>query len=42
MENLQKYQLEAVKKNDDLYRKERETYFINKFNTYYHGHFLTR
>lgn len=29
--------LEAVKKNDDLYRKERETYFINKFNTYYQG-----
>ena len=29
--------LEAVKKNDDLNRKERETYFINKFNTYYHG-----
>ena len=29
--------LEAVKKNGDLYRKEIETYFINKFNTYFHG-----
>ena len=29
--------LEKVRSNDDLYRKERETYFINKFNTYYHG-----
>jgi hypothetical protein len=26
-----------VKSNDDLYRKEREKYFIRKFNTYYRG-----
>ena len=26
--------LEKVKKNDDLYRKEREKYFIRKFNTF--------
>ena len=25
------------KKNDDLYRKEREKYFIRKFNTFYKG-----
>ena len=35
--NLKVSILEAVKKNYILYRKERETYFINKFNTYYHG-----
>ena len=29
--------LERVKSNDDLYRKEREKYFIRKFNTYYRG-----
>ena len=29
--------LEQVKKNDILYRKEREKYLINKFNTYYQG-----
>ena len=29
--------LEKVKKNDDLYRKEREKYFIRKFNTFYRG-----
>ena len=29
--------LERVKKNDESYRKERETYFINKFNTFYRG-----
>ena len=29
--------LEKVKKNDELYRKEREHYFIRKFNTYYKG-----
>ena len=29
--------IEQVKKNDEYYRKERETYCINKFNTYYEG-----
>ena len=29
--------LKKVKYNDDSYRKERETYHINKFNTYYQG-----
>ena len=29
--------LEKVKKNDELYREEREHYFIRKFNTYYKG-----
>ena len=29
--------LEKVKKNDDLYRKEREKYFFRKFNTFYKG-----
>ena len=29
--------LEKVKSNDDLYRKEREKYFIRKFNTFYKG-----
>ena len=29
--------LEKVKKSDDLYRKEREKYFIRKFNTFYRG-----
>ena len=27
--------LERLRSNDDLYRKEREKYFIRKFNTYY-------
>ena len=27
--------LKDVNKNDDLYRKEREKYFIRKFNTFY-------
>ena len=27
--------LEKVKNNDDEYRKQREKYFIRKFNTYY-------
>ena len=35
--NLKVSILEAVKKKYILYRKERETYFINKFNTYFHG-----
>ena len=29
--------LEQVKYNDEAYRKERETFFINKFNTFYKG-----
>ena len=29
--------LEIVKSSDDVYRKEREKYFIRKFNTYYKG-----
>lgn len=29
--------IEQVKKNDMMYRKEGETYFIRKFNTLYHG-----
>ena len=29
--------LEQVKYNDEAYRKERETFFINKFNTFYQG-----
>ena len=29
--------LEKLKNKDDTYRKEREKYFINKFNTFYKG-----
>ena len=29
--------LEKVKKHDEQYRKQREKYFIKKFNTYYKG-----
>ena len=29
--------LEQVKKRDPLYRKEREKYFIQKFDTFYNG-----
>ena len=29
--------VEQVKIEDDNYRKERERYFINKFNTFYDG-----
>ena len=29
--------LERVKRNDTMYRKEREKYLINKFNTFYKG-----
>ena len=29
--------LEKVRQKDDLYRKEREKYFIRKFNTFYRG-----
>ena len=40
--DLQVTILEQVKKEDDQYRKERETYFINKFNTFYSGMNKTR
>ena len=29
--------IEKVKKEDKVYREQRESYFINKFNTYYEG-----
>ena len=29
--------LEQVRYNDEEYRREREKYFINKFDTFYHG-----
>ena len=29
--------LEQVKQNNEQYRKERESYFIRRFNTYYNG-----
>ena len=29
--------IEQVKKNDENYRREREKYFIRKFNTFYSG-----
>ena len=29
--------LEQVRSSDDVYRREREKYFIRKFNTYYKG-----
>ena len=29
--------LEQIKKKDTLYRKERESYFIRKLNTFYGG-----
>ena len=35
--NLKITILEQVKVKDPEYRKERETYFINKFDTYYNG-----
>ena len=35
--DMKMFILEKVKKNDELYRKEREHYFIRKFNTYYKG-----
>ena len=35
--NVQITILEQVKKNDTMYRKEREKYFINKFNTIEEG-----
>ena len=35
--NLKVTILEQIKVNDEAYRKERETYFINKFNTFHQG-----
>ena len=37
MANVKITILEQVKKPDIMYRKEREKYFINKFNTYCQG-----
>ena len=37
LSNLKIAVLEQVKSEDTLYRKEREKYFINKFNTFYRG-----
>ena len=33
--NMKVIILEKIKKNDEMYKKEREIYFRNKFNTYY-------
>ena len=35
--DLQLIILEQAKKEDETYKKEREKYFINKFNTFYGG-----
>ena len=35
--NMKFVVLEQTKNSDDLYRKERETFFINKFRTYHNG-----
>ena len=35
--NLKAAIIEQVLKNEEEYRKEREHFFINKFNTYYEG-----
>ena len=35
--NMKVLVIEKVKKIDDLYRKERETYLIRKFNTFQKG-----
>ena len=35
--NLKITIVEKLKKDDGPYRKERETFLINKFNTYYKG-----
>ena len=37
LSNMKITVLEQVKLKDESYRKERETYFINKFNTYHVG-----
>ena len=37
LSNLKVIVLEKLKTEDDNYRKEREKYFINKFNTFYKG-----
>ena len=36
-EALIQFILEKMKTSDDEYRKERERYLINKFNTFYNG-----
>ena len=36
-DNLQITIIEKVKKSDIIYRKEREKFFIRKFNTFYKG-----
>jgi hypothetical protein len=35
--NLKITVIEQVKKRDEIYRKEREKFYISKFNTYYNG-----
>ena len=35
--NMKMFVLEKVKKNCELYRKEREKFLIRKFNTFYKG-----
>ena len=37
LSNMRAFIIEKVKKLDTHYRKEREHYHINKFNTYYKG-----
>ena len=37
LENLSITIIEQVKSQDEDYRRERERYFINKFNTYHRG-----
>ena len=37
IENMTFQIIEKVKKNDETYRKERESYFIEKFNTFRAG-----
>ena len=37
LSNMKFIILEQAKKSEDLYRKERETFFINKFRTFYNG-----
>ena len=37
LENMKIQILEQVKFKNEQYRKERESYLINKFNTYYNG-----
>ena len=37
IENMKFKIIEKVKKNDETYRKERERYFIEKFNIFHAG-----